>query len=128
MRAEVVGSDGSTVLDAVRKSGGVIDEAVEVQPQRSGTLVVASPLRDALGTATQQRDPAANVPPLQMREPDRELGQPAPELALHSRSGLPGRLQHLVRVERHACIEQALGLAHGFVGGEDEILGDPLDP
>ena len=82
---------------------------------------------DPLDAPAEQRDRAPGVVTLQMGEADRELRQALPHVALRGLGGLPRRLEHLVRLERKALVQQSLGLAHGLVRGEDEIVGHPVD-
>lgn len=81
---------------------------------------------DALGAATEQGDGAAGVAPAGVRQADRDLGQALPQVALVRRSGLPGRLEDLVRVEGAAVAEQAVGEDGGIAAGDDEVVGNPV--
>ena len=79
---------------------------------------------DALGAPPEQGDRAAGVAPAGVGQPDRDLGQALPQIALAGRGGLPGRLEDLVRVERAALPEQLVG-EPGRVGpGDREIVGN----
>ena len=81
---------------------------------------------DALGAAAEQGDGAAGVAPAGVRQADRDLGQALPQVALVRRSGLPGRLEDLVRVEGAAVTEQAVGEDGGIAAGDDQVVGNPV--
>ncbi len=83
---------------------------------------------DVRRAAPQQRHRAPGVAPLQVRQPDRELRQPPPQLPLRGLGGLPRRLQHLVGVERHPLVEQPLGLVDALLRAEHQVVRHPLDP
>jgi hypothetical protein len=81
---------------------------------------------DALGAAAEQGDGAAGVTAAGVGQADRDLGQALPQVALVRRSGLPGRLEDLVGMERAAVAEQLVGQDGGVVPGDDEVIGDAV--
>ena len=64
---------------------------------------------DALGAPAEQRDRAAGVAAAGVGQPDRDLGQALPQVALARPGRFPGRLEDLVRVERASGPEQLIG-------------------
>ena len=74
--------------------------------RRLGPVLVRA---DALGAPAEQGDRAAGVAPAGVGQPDRDLGQALPQIAVARRRRLPGRLEDLVRVERAAFAEQLIG-------------------
>jgi hypothetical protein len=83
-------------------------------------LVRAEPL----GAALKQGNGAVGVAPAGVRQADRDLGQPLPQVAFGGRSGLPGRLEDLVRVERAAIAKQLVSEDGGVAPGDDEVVGN----
>ena len=84
---------------------------------RGAATVAAHPV----GRPPQQGDRSAPVAALQMGDPDGQLGQPAPQLALLGRGLFPGRFQYLMGLERPPRLEQPLGLGQGRAGRERRL-------
>ena len=90
--------------------------------RRSGTARRGTPRSGRPpGAAVDRADPVA---PPGVGEPDRELGQPAPQLPLARRGGLPRRLEYLVGLERPTLVEQALGVGERLSGERGEVVRD----
>jgi hypothetical protein len=70
--------------------------------------------RDAVGPTPEQHRGSGVVPAKRVGQPDSELGQPLPQVALGVRSCLPGGLQHLVGVERTTFVQESLSFDQGF--------------
>ena len=79
---------------------------------------------NALCAPPEQGDRAAGVAPASVGQPDRDLGQALPQIALARRGRLPGRLEDLVRVERASLAEQLVGEAGRVGPGDREIIGN----
>jgi hypothetical protein len=56
--------------------------------------------RQAVSTAPQQAYGSASIAAQRVGQADGDLRQALPQVALARRRGLPGRLEHLMRVER----------------------------
>jgi hypothetical protein len=83
---------------------------------RAGPVVPAGPARglrlvgaDALGAPGQQRDGAWGVAPVRVRQTDRDLGQPLPQVPFVRRPALPRGLEDLVGVKRPSRPQQPVG-------------------
>jgi hypothetical protein len=81
----------------------------------------------AIGGPAQQRHGALFVTSLEMSQADRQLREASPEFPMGARSRLPYSLQDLVGVKGIALVDQPLGLAHGLVWAEHDVLGNPVD-
>ena len=64
---------------------------------------------DALGAPAEQGGRAAGVAAAGVGQPDRDLGQALPHVALARPGRFPGRLEDLVRVERASVAKQLIG-------------------
>ena len=80
---------------------------------------------DPIGAPAEQRDRAAGITPVRVRQPDRDLGQALPEIAFGGRSGLPRRLEDLVGVKRAAIAQQLIRRAWPRRAGQGEVVRDP---
>ena len=60
-----------------------------------------------------------------MRQPDRDLGEALPQVALVGWARFPGRLEDLVRVKRASGAQQLIGQPGRVRPGEREIVGNP---
>ncbi len=96
----------------------------------AGPVIRAGPARglrlvraDALGAPGQQRDGALGVAPVRVRQPDRDLGQPLPQVTLGRRSGLPRGLQDLVGVERASRPQHLVGQPGRLRAGQRQVIG-----
>jgi hypothetical protein len=76
-----------------------------------------------VGGAGQQGSGTARIAPAHMGEPDRQLGQPPPELAFLRRGGLPHRFQYLVGMEGPVGVEQPLRLRERVTWRQGQIVG-----
>jgi hypothetical protein len=63
----------------------------------------------AVSATPQQAYGAASIAAQRVGQADGDLCQALPQVALARRCGLPGRLKHLVRVERPIAVNQFLG-------------------
>ena len=80
---------------------------------RCGGVAVAGQVGRTPG---EQRGGTGPVSPGRVGQAHRQLRQPPPQVPLGGRRGLPGVLQHLVRLERPAGVEQPLGLLQRLGG------------
>jgi hypothetical protein len=119
---------GAVAFDAVGERLGMADQVVEGEVRGRWAGPPRLPTDDVRRAAPQQRHRAPGVAPLEVRQPDRELRQPPPQLPLGGLGGLPRGLQHLVGVERHPLVEQPLGLVHALLRAEHQVVRHPLDP
>lgn len=78
-----------------------------------------------IGAPAQQPRPALPVAARRVREADRELREPLPQVAFRLGARLPGVLEDLVGVEGHPGVEEPLRLAQGLGGGAHDALGLP---
>ena len=80
-------------------------QACHVDTMRAGARVG----RQAVSATPQQARGTGSVAAQRVRQADGELSQSLPKVALGRRRGLPGRLKHLMRVERAIGVDQFLG-------------------
>src|SRR5690606_41823951 len=79
----------------------------------------------AAAPARRRAAPAGGVPRGRGGRPRGGRGAPPPQLPLLVRARLPGVLEHLVRVEGLALVEQPLRLGDTLRGGPHDALGLP---
>jgi hypothetical protein len=106
-----------------RVAAGPEQQPWHIDPVRGGVAVGLEVLR----AAPKQRGRARRIASRGVRQPDRELSQPAPQFALGRWCRLPCVLEDLVRVERAVPVEQALRLAQGLLGRTNDALWLALD-
>src|SRR5215208_4623926 len=99
---------------------GVLNQSCNVDGVRRGLVFVGKASR----RAAKQRDRPLDVAALNVGDADRELGKGLPECPLLDRAVLPRRLEHLVRVECQAPIQQVLRIVKGFGRRQLEIIRD----
>jgi hypothetical protein len=99
---------------------GVFDQTLYVDGMRRGLACLAKAGR----RASKHRDRALDVAALDMGDADRELGKGLPQCLLFGWPVLPGRLEHLMRVECQAPAQQVLRIGEGFVRRQLEIIRD----
>ena len=78
---------------------------------------------DAQRAPPQQRDGAAGIAPVRVRQPHRDLREPLPQVAFARRARFPRRLEHLVRVKRASRPQQLIGQPGRVRPGEREVAG-----
>jgi len=78
--------------------------------------------------APQQLCRPDRIAPTRVGEAHGDLGQTPPQFTLVVGRGLPRALQHLVRLERAARIEELLRLRERVRRPEREVVGHALDP
>ena len=79
--------------------------------------------REAVSATPQQSSGTPSVPAQRVRQADGQLSQSLPQVALGWRRGLPGRLKHLVRVERAVGVNQLLGSRQRFQRWPGPVVG-----
>jgi hypothetical protein len=105
MQAVRVESAGAGPFDVGGKLGAGQPQASHVDAMRAAGRVA----REALSAAPQQARGTASVASQRVGQADGYLSQALPQVALGRRRGLPGRLKHLMRVERAVTVNQFLG-------------------
>ena len=81
-------------------------------------------VRKAGRRAAQHGDRPLDVATLDMCDPDRELRKGLPQCPLLDRPVLPCRLEHLMRIERQAPIQQVLRIVESLGGRQFEVIWD----
>jgi hypothetical protein len=74
--------------------------------------------------AAEQGDCTRDVAALDVGDADSELGQALPQHPLIVWAVFPCRLEHLVRVECQATVQQILGIGEGFGWRQREVIRD----
>jgi hypothetical protein len=87
----------------------------ETRHVNSPRRITLEPAQQA-GTATDQARCSDRIAALGVSDPYADLGQPLPEISLGRWSGLPDRLQNLVRGERPAAVQERLGECQRLLG------------
>ncbi len=85
----------------------------------AGRRIAAQPVR----ATAQQRHRTACVAAQRVRQPDSYLSKPLPHVALGRWGGLPGRLEHFMRVERAPVVQQSLGNGQSLGGRQRLVAG-----
>jgi hypothetical protein len=122
---EITRGDGSgaVTIDSCRQRARPHNKPCRVDTVRR---VRGVPL-NAVGRASQQPCRPHGVSSLRMRHADGELGKTTPQFAFVLRRRFPGPLQHLVRVERAASVEQPLRLDERRRRRQRRLIGNPLN-
>jgi hypothetical protein len=116
------------LLDARRQvvRGGQDGRDVHAVRIGSGPGIGLFPVRaDALSAPAEQGGRAAGVAAAGVGQPDRDLGQALPHVALTRPGRFPGRLEDLVRVERASVAKQLIGERRRLGPGDYQVVGDP---
>jgi len=71
-------------------------------------------LAQMTGPTPKQSDRTVSVAALDVGDADRQLGKALPQRPLVVRAVLPRGLEHLVRIERKAAVQQILGVGERF--------------
>ncbi len=132
LRPEVLGGDVRQPLPfdahgqivAGRQYGRDIDAERMVVPALDRRLSLIAVPADPIGAPPEQRDRAAGIAPVRVREPDGDLGEALPEIAFGGRSGLPRRLEDLVGVKRASSAQQLIREPGRVRAGQGEVVRD----
>jgi len=114
----------AVLLDAYDQSPRPDDEPSRINAVRRLAGVALHPVR----RAPQQLCRPDRITPTHVREADGELGETAPQFTLVVGCGLPRALQHFMRLERAAFVEEPLRLRERVRRRQREVVRHPLDP
>lgn len=106
------GLDGGGVAASPPKQPGDVDAM--------GWLILVG--LDVVGAASEQTDRTGQVAAGGVRGAHGQLGHALPQGALRLGGALPGVFQHFMGVERHAVVQQPLGLDKGLVRRPEDAL------
>ena len=110
-----------SALGACGESFGPGEHAADVDAVR-----VAGVVGDASGTSTQQRRRADGVAAHRVREADRDLREPLPQITFTCWPRFPERFENLVRMERATAVEITLRKSNGVVDAHVQFVGHSL--